>query len=64
MPPPAPKQIKNENEEEDKPKLNTPLAAMLPSKYSGVDVRELFPDFRMDKVRNLRFTRGKNYLIQ
>ncbi|CAB0008507.1 unnamed protein product [Nesidiocoris tenuis] len=55
MPPPAPKQIKNENEEEDKPKLNTPLAAMLPSKYSGVDVRELFPDFRMDKV--LRFSR-------
>lgn len=28
---------------------------MLPSKYADVDVRELFPDFRPDKV--LRFSR-------
>ncbi|XP_055699483.1 transcription initiation factor TFIID subunit 1 isoform X1 [Phlebotomus papatasi] len=36
-------------------KLDTPLAAMLPSKYANVDVRDLFPDFRPDKV--LRFSR-------
>lgn len=36
-------------------RLETPLAAMLPSKYADVDVRELFPDFRPDKV--LRFSR-------
>ncbi|XP_037910415.1 transcription initiation factor TFIID subunit 1 isoform X2 [Hermetia illucens] len=36
-------------------KLETPLAAMLPSKYANVDVRELFPDFRPDAV--LRFSR-------
>lgn len=36
-------------------KLETPLAAMLPSKYANVDVREIFPDFRPDKV--LRFSR-------
>ncbi|XP_045771429.1 transcription initiation factor TFIID subunit 1 isoform X2 [Maniola jurtina] len=35
----------------DRPKkLDTPLAAMLPSKYANVDVTELFPDFRPDKV--------------
>lgn len=28
---------------------------MLPSKYANVDVRDLFPDFRPDKV--LRFSR-------
>jgi transcription initiation factor TFIID subunit 1 len=36
-------------------KLDTPLGAMLPSKYADVDVTELFPDFRQDKV--LRFSR-------
>lgn len=36
-------------------RLETPLAAKLPSKYANVDVRELFPDFRPDKV--LRFSR-------
>lgn len=36
-------------------KLTTPLAAMLPSKYANVDVRDIFPDFRPDKV--LRFSR-------
>lgn len=35
--------------------LNTPLAAMMPSKYAGVDVRALFPDFRPGNV--LRFSR-------
>ena len=38
-----------------KKKLETPLAAMLPSKYANIDVRELFPDFRADKV--LSFSR-------
>lgn len=33
----------------------TPLAAMLPSKYLNVDVKEIFPDFRPDAV--LRFSR-------
>lgn len=33
-----------------KKKLDTPLAAMLPSKYANVDVTELFPDFRHGKV--------------
>jgi transcription initiation factor TFIID subunit 1 len=36
-------------------KLETPLAAMMPSKYAGVDVSEIFPDFRTGKV--LRFSR-------
>lgn len=40
----------------DKPKkLETPLAAMLPSKYANVDVTELFPDFRPDKVKNYKY---------
>lgn len=34
----------------DKRKLDTPLAAMLPSKYADIDVTELFPDFRHGKV--------------
>lgn len=33
-----------------KKKLETPLAAMLPSKYANIDVTELFPDFRHGKV--------------
>ena len=39
----------------DRRKLATPLAAMLPSKYLNIDVREIFPDFRADSV--LRFSR-------
>lgn len=35
--------------------LNTPLAAILPSKYKGCDVTELFPGFKHNKV--LRFSR-------
>lgn len=54
MPPPPP--IKTEAKEEPEVKvkrqLNTPLAAMLPSKYAHVDVTELFPDFRYDKVNS------------
>lgn len=34
-------------------KLETPLAAMLPSKYANTNVTELFPDFRPDKVSYL-----------
>lgn len=36
-------------------KLETPLASMLPSKYANINVTELFPDFRANKV--LRFSR-------
>lgn len=57
-PPPAPiiKQYKDtemvvKTEEAEKKKLETPLAAMLPSKYANIDVTELFPDFRHGKVR-------------
>lgn len=53
MPPPPNPKIKTEDDgdqDERKRLLETPLAAMLPSKYVGVDVRELFPDFRVDKV--------------
>lgn len=31
-------------------RLETPLAAMLPTKYENVDVTTLFPDFRVGKV--------------
>ena len=33
-----------------KKQLNTPLGAMLPPKYANVEVTDLFPDFREDKV--------------
>lgn len=36
-------------------KLDTPLAAMLPSKYQNVDVTEIFPDFRVDKVLHYEY---------
>lgn len=58
-PPPIPKTQENgicvstdtqQTEEEAKKKLETPLAAMLPSKYANIDVTELFPDFRHGKV--------------
>ncbi|KAJ8966592.1 hypothetical protein NQ314_003444 [Rhamnusium bicolor] len=64
MPPPPAPIIKTEQKDSDsskstvdgeKKKLETPLAAMLPSKYANVDVTELFPDFRHGKV--LRFSR-------
>ncbi|XP_071041821.1 transcription initiation factor TFIID subunit 1 isoform X2 [Parasteatoda tepidariorum] len=36
-------------------RLDTPLAAMLPSKYKNMDVKRLFPEFRHGQV--LRFSR-------
>lgn len=50
MPPPPTPTSKSMSAAEAKKKLETPLAAMLPSKYANIDVRELFPDFRPDKV--------------
>jgi transcription initiation factor TFIID subunit 1 len=57
-PPPLPCAEKDNNSYEQEAasgegrrrKLETPLAAMLPSKYQNIDVTELFPDFRVDKV--------------
>lgn len=46
---------KTPTKSDDNKKLETPLAAILPSKYANVDVRELFPDFRPDKI--LHFSR-------
>ncbi|XP_053594523.1 transcription initiation factor TFIID subunit 1 [Microplitis demolitor] len=58
-PPPVPEEKENLTPEEVEAvrqrKLETPLASMLPSKYANVDVTELFPDFRPNKV--LRFSR-------
>lgn len=58
-PPPVPSDKRSDGEEESEEALakkrETPLASMLPSKYAGVNVTEIFPDFRMDKV--LRFSR-------
>ena len=50
MPPPPTPTSKSMSAADAKKKLETPLAAMLPSKYANIDVRELFPDFRPDKV--------------
>lgn len=56
-PPPVPinkehreAEVVSKMEDTEKKKLETPLAAMLPSKYANVDVTELFPDFRHGKV--------------
>ena len=50
-PPPTPtEKMKILAANEARKKLETPLAAMLPSKYANVSVQELFPDFRPDKV--------------
>ncbi|XP_043261805.1 transcription initiation factor TFIID subunit 1 isoform X2 [Colletes gigas] len=58
-PPPVPEEKEvltaEEAEAARQRKLETPLASMLPSKYANVDVTELFPDFRANKV--LRFSR-------
>ncbi|XP_056630576.1 transcription initiation factor TFIID subunit 1 isoform X2 [Diorhabda sublineata] len=61
-PPPVPaskeskvQEVHQQVGEMERKKLETPLAAMLPSKYANVDVTELFPDFRHGKV--LRFSR-------
>ncbi|KAG7302944.1 hypothetical protein JYU34_012938 [Plutella xylostella] len=52
MPPPStiPNHPQRQQSTEKPKKLETPLAAMLPSKYANTDVTELFPDFRPDKV--------------
>lgn len=56
MPPPAmPDQVDNK----PKKRLDTPLAAMLPSKYENTDVTELFPDFRHDKVQCFKLKSSK-----
>ena len=62
-PPPVPGVGKDEdaceheaaNGEGRRRKLDTPLAAMLPSKYQNVDVTEIFPDFRVDKVLHFEY---------
>lgn len=64
MPPPptpalaktAEQNISDTETGEMKKRLDTPLAAMLPSKYADVDVTELFPDFRHGKVKHNIFT--------
>lgn len=48
MPPPPAQE--NTSDDPEKRKLETPLAAMLPSKYANIDVTELFPDFRHGQV--------------
>lgn len=58
-PPPIPEEKEaltaEEAEAARQRKLETPLASMLPSKYANINVTELFPDFRANKV--LRFSR-------
>jgi hypothetical protein len=41
--------------EGEKPKLNTPLAAMLPPEYADVDVTTIFPEFRPGQVSKALF---------
>lgn len=57
-----------DNEQNDKKidkskRLETPLAAMLPSKYENVDVTTLFPDFRVGKVIFTLLLHYKYYII-
>lgn len=40
----------NDSKIDKSKRLETPLAAMLPTKYENVDVTTLFPDFRVGKV--------------
>ncbi|XP_063980218.1 transcription initiation factor TFIID subunit 1 [Diachasmimorpha longicaudata] len=58
-PPPVPEENESLTAEEAEAarqrRLETPLASMLPSKYANIDVTEIFPDFRPNKV--LRFSR-------
>lgn len=56
-----------DNEQNDKKsdkskRLETPLAAMLPSKYENVDVTTLFPDFRVGKVILIPYIRIRNII--
>ena len=54
MPPPsvipAKPKAETESTSPSKPEYK-PLAGMLPEKYKDVDVKELFPEFRHNKVR-------------
>lgn len=55
MPPPPPPTVGEDTEDvtanrHTDGKLVTPLAAMRPSKYADVDVAQLFPGFRPEKV--------------
>lgn len=47
--------------QEEKLRKETPLAAMLPSKYEGIDVTSIFPDFTTEKESF--FAPVKNYLF-
>ena len=38
-------------DEAEKPRLNTPLAGMLPPELASVDVTTIFPEFRPGKVK-------------
>ncbi|XP_015118344.1 transcription initiation factor TFIID subunit 1 isoform X2 [Diachasma alloeum] len=58
LPPPKPEgesSIPGEAESARQRRLETPLAPLLPSKYAGIEVTEIFPDFRPNGV--LRFSR-------
>jgi transcription initiation factor TFIID subunit 1 len=57
MPPPlsAPQQASISSQINNAGPVKKPLAAMLPSKYKNVDVKELFPEYRENQV--LRFSR-------
>ncbi|KAK2720741.1 transcription initiation factor TFIID subunit 1-like isoform X2 [Artemia franciscana] len=55
MPPPLHRDTLSNNGDYQNRKIITPLAAMLPSKYADIDVNEIFPDFKPDKV--LRFSK-------
>ena len=50
MPPPLHRDTLSNNGDYQNRKIITPLAAMLPSKYADIDVNEIFPDFKPDKV--------------
>lgn len=54
-PPPIPPRRTAESLSPKQKRLDTPLAAMLPTKYADLDVTELFPEFRPGQV--LRFSR-------
>jgi hypothetical protein len=45
-------QLTTQTSNPDGSKREAPLAAMLPSKYEGVDVKTLFPDFNTESVNH------------
>lgn len=52
----------NDKKSDKSKRLETPLAAMLPSKYENVDVTTLFPDFRVGKVILITYTKIRNII--